>query len=242
MNISDANRRFFDGGAESERYLSKITHQCRLKVMRSLLQYELHRFRTPGQRHIHALDIGCSSAVSTGSLFRDISDVTLFGIDISTSALIAARDRGVIGIAADAAMGLPLRDCSFDVIVAGEIIEHLLDVDTFLHEVHRCLTPDGVLLLSTPNLARMVDRLRFIFGFTPKQCIPNHRYLRFHVTPFTISSLRDTFWRCGFRIHRFRSTYVHLDPTMMREYKSRLLARIAPSLGSSLVVTGRKVT
>jgi SAM-dependent methyltransferase len=238
-HISEANRVFFEGGSETEQYLNKPTHQCRLRVMRSVIQRELRRSRMI-DRDIRVLDIGCSSALATAFLFEGLPNVQLFGLDISHLALAAAHRQGVIGIAADVAKGLPVRDKIFDVIVAGEIIEHLLDVDRFLLEIHRSLKPDGVLLLSTPNLARLVDRLRFIFGFTPKQCIPNHRYLRFHITPFTLSSLRETLLRCGFYIQAFRSTYVHLDPTMQRDYKSRFLAQVLPSLGSSLVVAARK--
>src|SRR5262249_18963130 len=40
---------------------------------------------------------------------------------------------------------------SFDLVVAFEVIEHLLDWREFLHEVRRVLAPDGQFIVSTPN-------------------------------------------------------------------------------------------
>lgn len=46
---------------------------------------------------------------------------------------------------------LPLSPGSIDLIVAMEVVEHLAEPDRFLEEARRVLTPDGILLLSTPN-------------------------------------------------------------------------------------------
>lgn len=55
----------------------------------------------------------------------------------------------------------------FDVIIAGEIIEHLYDTDNFFKEVRLILKKDGILLLTTPNLASWMSRLFLLFGFQP---------------------------------------------------------------------------
>ena len=46
---------------------------------------------------------------------------------------------------------LDLPDASVDVLFAGESIEHVFNVDAFLDEVYRVLTPDGRFILTTPN-------------------------------------------------------------------------------------------
>jgi len=67
---------------------------------------------------------------------------------------------------------LPFENNYFDFFFAGEIIEHLFDSRFFLKEIHRVLKINGYLILSTPNLARIDDRLKFLLGKTPRQITP----------------------------------------------------------------------
>ncbi|MBW3014486.1 class I SAM-dependent methyltransferase, partial [Candidatus Woesearchaeota archaeon] len=46
---------------------------------------------------------------------------------------------------------LPFQNNTFDVVVAGEIIEHLLFPAQLISECHRVLKPRGIFLGSTPN-------------------------------------------------------------------------------------------
>ena len=47
------------------------------------------------------------------------------------------------------------KDDAFDVVWAGETLEHAADVSGLLAEVRRVLRPGGTLLVTTPNLARL---------------------------------------------------------------------------------------
>ena len=69
-----------------------------------------------------------------------------------------AYDRAVQGLSTS----VPLPDLSVDVVVAGEIIEHLnpADVDQSLHEILRVLRRGGRLLLTTPNPGDIKKRVR----------------------------------------------------------------------------------
>lgn len=59
----------------------------------------------------------------------------------------------------------PYTTSSFDVVVFGEIIEHLLnDPLKVLREIKRVLKPDGILVLTTPNVARLENIARLIAG------------------------------------------------------------------------------
>lgn len=59
----------------------------------------------------------------------------------------------------------PYPDASFDVVFFCEIIEHLLmDPLHALREIHRVLRPDGSLILTTPNVARLENVARLISG------------------------------------------------------------------------------
>jgi len=67
--------------------------------------------------------------------------------------------------------GFPVESEEFDLITAGEVIEHMLDEGAFLEECHRVLKKGGMLVVTTPNLAYSLNRLRILIGKTPL-CMP----------------------------------------------------------------------
>jgi SAM-dependent methyltransferase len=59
----------------------------------------------------------------------------------------------------------PYSDGEFDLVIFAEIIEHLLnDPCKVLREIKRVLKPNGVLILTTPNVARLENITRLISG------------------------------------------------------------------------------
>ncbi|MEX0968762.1 MAG: class I SAM-dependent methyltransferase, partial [Bacteroidia bacterium] len=60
----------------------------------------------------------------------------------------------------------PYEDNSFDLVIAIEVSEHILDHENFFSETGRILKPDGKLYISTPNILSLKSRFRFLFrGF-----------------------------------------------------------------------------
>ena len=59
----------------------------------------------------------------------------------------------------------PYADKQFDLVIFAEIIEHLLnDPCKALREIKRVLKPNGALILTTPNVARLENVTRLISG------------------------------------------------------------------------------
>ena len=65
---------------------------------------------------------------------------------------------------------LPFKNNTFDLVFAGEIIEHVVDTDLFLDECKRILKKNGYLLLTTPNLSSWINRIRLLLGRQPFYC------------------------------------------------------------------------
>ena len=72
------------------------------------------------------------------------------GVDLNTAALLTARFHGVVPVRADIAR-LPFPDQVADVVVAGEVLEHVADLAAVVAEAARVLRPGGVLVCDTIN-------------------------------------------------------------------------------------------
>lgn len=80
------------------------------------------------------------------------------GVDVSARSLRVARRRGVRAVRGDVTR-VPLADGVADVVVAGEILEHVPDPGAVLVEAGRLLRPGGALVLDAiadTALARLV--------------------------------------------------------------------------------------
>ncbi|NEZ56144.1 class I SAM-dependent methyltransferase [Adonisia turfae] len=108
------------------------------------------------------LDVGCNTGRGGHILKQCNSLLKIAGLDCVQDRL----DRLSKNIYAQTFYGLstdiPVSDRSFDVVVAGEFIEHLYpnDVDKTLGEFFRVLKIGGRLMLTTPNPEDYKKRLR----------------------------------------------------------------------------------
>lgn len=95
----------------------------------------------PGAR---LLDVACGG----GLLAPHVRGYAHVGIDLVPSALQFARGRDVAAVLADAT-ALPFPDGVFDVVVAGEILEHVEVPEALVAEACRVLAPGGTVLVDT---------------------------------------------------------------------------------------------
>jgi len=63
---------------------------------------------------------------------------------------------------------LPFEDEYFDIVIFTEVLEHIFSPPTdVLTEIKRIIRPSGKLILSVPNIARLSNRIKLLFGMTP---------------------------------------------------------------------------
>ncbi|MEX2292042.1 MAG: methyltransferase domain-containing protein [Mycobacteriales bacterium] len=70
------------------------------------------------------------------------------GLDLSPTALPLAREHGVVPVRGDV-LELPFADEVADVVVAGEVLEHVADPPVLVAEACRVLRPGGTLVVDT---------------------------------------------------------------------------------------------
>jgi 2-polyprenyl-6-hydroxyphenyl methylase / 3-demethylubiquinone-9 3-methyltransferase len=90
------------------------------------------------------LDVACGG----GLLAPHVRGYTHVGLDLVASALAVSRARGITPVQGDAA-ALPFPDGAFDVVVAGEILEHVADTAGVVAELCRVLAPGGTVVIDT---------------------------------------------------------------------------------------------
>ena len=81
------------------------------------------------------------------------------GVDLSASATRVAREHGMRYVVRGDVNALPFPDAFADVVVAGEILEHVPDLRTAVGECCRVLRPGGTLVVDTiadTRLARVL--------------------------------------------------------------------------------------
>ena len=114
----------------------------------------------------HVLDLGCRSGALTRH-FLEGNEVV--GVDVDRAALAKAEQLGITPVVADVDEPLPLDSETFDVVVAGELLEHVRFPRALVAEVRRVLRPNGVFVGSVPNAFRVQNRLRFVRGLQPER-------------------------------------------------------------------------
>jgi glycosyltransferase involved in cell wall biosynthesis len=146
------------------------------------------------------LDVGCADG-RLGELLR-LSGHTVLGVDAMK--LDGVQDRLDGFVEADLNDGLPPEvGTGFDVVVAADVLEHVIDPTAALAQLRDVLAPGGVLMVSVPNFAHWYPRLRVLFGRFgyDRRGILDATHLRF----FTRTSFEQLLESAGLRVRR-RST------------------------------------
>jgi 2-polyprenyl-3-methyl-5-hydroxy-6-metoxy-1,4-benzoquinol methylase len=125
------------------------------------------------------LDVGCVDHVAqketeTTWLHRHLAESasSIVGLDILQDDVCQLAAKGYRMVCGDA-MTVDLRD-HFDVIVAGELIEHVDNPGQFIANMRRHLRHDGMLVLTTPNPFYALHFLEFAVSSPYKRWNPQH--------------------------------------------------------------------
>ena len=150
----DILRAFYERQYTTEGYTSAAD----APFLPELHHYKMRRLLRLFERYIpkgRALDVGCGR-----SLFADMNVPFPFQVYAGDLDFGSIHDR-----AADVphqtwsvfdAEAVPFQDGSFEALFAGEIIEHVANVQRALQEWWRVLKPGGVAIITTPNRNRLV--------------------------------------------------------------------------------------
>ena len=97
---------------------------------------------------------------------------------------------------------IPVDDESFDIIIAGEVLEHLQNPYVVVQEFYRVLRKGGCVIISVPNICSLINRIRMLFGGLPSySCIPlNFKTVEKHINDFNLKMLIEVLEQANFKI------------------------------------------
>jgi SAM-dependent methyltransferase len=199
------------------------------------------------------LDVGCGDGffmelASEAGAGRD----QMAGLEVNEEAARIARNRGFDCQVWNAEATFPFASATFDMVFAGEIIEHLVDPETMLTQAHRVLKPGGHLLLTTPNLVAWFNRMLVVAGITPMFVEHSYRItygpaysiLRRkghpvgHLRIFTWTPLKCLLEDNGFRI-RLRQGSAGLPARGIYQL-DQVISHIYPRLAANFIVLAQR--
>lgn len=128
------------------------SHSLILKLVRSL-----------GRKKLKVLDVGCAQGFLAKRLSRMGHEVV--GIETDRAACRLAEKYCFRVHNADLDKEIPdLGAPSFDLIVFGDVLEHLRQPEEVLRHFLEFLRPQGKVIISLPNIANIYIRLKLLFG------------------------------------------------------------------------------
>jgi 2-polyprenyl-3-methyl-5-hydroxy-6-metoxy-1,4-benzoquinol methylase len=214
------------------------------EIMKSYVnRMEVFRTVCSGKKVLH---LGCSSGkfiedrIRRGDLLHaELAGVAseLHGLDLDEASVEILRRMGFenlwIGNAEHlGSVGLPA--AHFDVVVAGDLLEHITNPGGMLDGIRKLLSANGVLLLSTNNafgLNYQVRRWLGIYSEHPE-----------HVVFYSPETLAHTFERHGYRVNTMQGAYTVPPYTAMKRalfFIGSPLLRVFPVLAGTLVVVAQ---
>lgn len=155
------------------------------------------------------LDVGCSTGYLAHFLTSQNNEVT--GIDFLSGAITIAKKNKINAYVCDIENEqLPFKNNSFDLVVFSEVIEHLIDPNIVLVKIHKVLKRNGLLIISTPNIAYIQYRLELLFGRLPDFCEFRNKFFERHYnfqhkSLFTKNVLKNTLLDNKFKIKKWSS-------------------------------------
>jgi SAM-dependent methyltransferase len=166
-------------------------------------------------RATNLLDLGCGDGSFSREIGKVVGATRIVGVDVETP-----HSKYIEFLKFDLNnKGIPLPDNSFDLIIAIEVIEHLMYPDNMLREAWRLLKPGGYFVISTPNLASIINRMLILIGYMPYFSEPSLEYNAGlltrkkmvdkpagHLRLYTLKAIKELLYFHGFKIRICRGS------------------------------------
>jgi ubiquinone/menaquinone biosynthesis C-methylase UbiE len=200
------------------------------------------------------VDLGCGTGWFMATLQETFPAIKMVGLEYSSDQIANKVSPQLDIRTADFCESLPLADNSADAVYCGEIIEHLVNPDFFIKEIHRVLKKNGLVIMTTPNLCAWHSRLLMLCGIQPicYEASTEDARVGFgfvkklkkdplpvgHLRLFSLRSLSELLCRNGFGMEARRGTAFDYFQRPVC-FLDRMLS-VLPGIASGLMLAARK--
>ena len=133
------------------------------------------------------LDVGCG----TGSILRRLAGLgyrDLNGVELSDYAVARLRDEGIT-MWAGRLPDIPVGDARFDIVIASQVLEHIIRRGRFTSEIARVLKPGGRAFIFVPdNCLGPIDEPEHVIRYDSATL---RRFLAKTFEVLSVESMRD---------------------------------------------------
>ena len=139
------------------------------------------------------LDVGCGDGRLARAIKQVLPGVVVHGCDLSVAALNRAEGLDRTYAVDLNVEPLPEPDSSLDLVVASEVIEHLVEPGRAVAEFHRVLRTGGHVVITVPNVAFWRFRLEALRGGVPSVTADERHLHSFNAALLSALVVREEF-------------------------------------------------
>ena len=217
---------------------SHLTESSRKGYYDEKLQFITSYLKKFKKNQPYILDIACNDGEMTQK-YGKYGEI--MGIDINKKSVTLCKKRGIPCLCTDVkGLTKKYKSC-FDIVIAGDIIEHVFDTDEFLRNIYTILKPGGVLLLTTANVASLARRGMLLLGLNPfleySTMLPNKEFNVGHIRYYTVGNMYEQMRYQKFKKVKIYGDKINILPSVSVPYA---IAKYLPTLSRNIFCYAEK--
>jgi 2-polyprenyl-3-methyl-5-hydroxy-6-metoxy-1,4-benzoquinol methylase len=155
------------------------------------------------------LEVGCASGYNLIELKNIYPDAALYGLELNERAVDIARCIANVECGNVETDGIPFGDVKFDVIIFGDVLEHLKDPEATVRMCSDRLSVNGRIVCSIPNIQHISVLNALIHGrFTYADL---GLLDKTHIHFFTLYEIQQMFENLGYKIENILYTLTYMS-------------------------------
>lgn len=229
---NNTNLGFFDGQEIRESDGQKLEKIWGMHYFNSLPNYALIS-RMPFQRtdEFSVLEVGCDCGCNLLEIKNQFPNCHIYGMELNESAARIANYTVETYCGNIEENDAGFKNRKYDMIIFGDVLEHLRDPEKVLVRCKEFLTDNGYILSSIPNLQHISVLHQLINGFFTYQ--ESGLLDKTHIHFFTAIEIQNMFSRAGYEIKDFAGTFMPLDDVYKDSIKK--LKSVFPDINEGLM-------